>query len=132
MDEKIEVLEKNGRTNLLQETEQALKNHHLAFRNVKYILNKEGNIPVADFVREAQKINYNDGYGKVIIDPTLKIVGAYWWFERGNYDGNEGWIYYKKPSMPRLPAINFRLLETRHLGEDDLLTKLEKEEEKKK
>lgn len=95
--------------NLLTETEQALKNHNLSLKNIKYILNSEGYIPVADFVAAAHNINYNNGWGAVEIDPSLKIVGASWWLERANYDGLEGWIFCKKPSEPKYPAVDFNL-----------------------
>lgn len=95
--------------NLLVETEKALKNHHLTWNSVKYIRNGLGLIPIADFVSAAKQIYYNNGYGEVEIDPTLKIVGGCWWLERFNYDGHEGWIYVKKPQRPTLNAVDFKL-----------------------
>ncbi len=100
--------------NLLKETEKALSNHKLSFKNVKYILNKEGCIPISVFVDIAKGVNYENGYGSVNIDPTLKIVGTFWWLERFNYDGYEGWIYHKKPKCPTLIVTEVDLREDRY------------------
>lgn len=99
--------------NLLEETERALANHKLSFKNVKYILNKEGCVPISDFIEAAKCIDYDNSYGTVEIDPTLKIVGTFWWFERFNYDGYEGWVYHKKPQCPTLIVTKVDLREDR-------------------
>lgn len=99
--------------NLLDETEKALANHNLKLKNIKYILNREGYIPVADFVKAARATNYDNGYGCVNIDPTLCIVGQSWWLTREEYDGREGFVFHKRPQCPSLPATNFILRNTR-------------------
>lgn len=114
--------------NLLKETEEALKNHNLSLKNVKYILNAEGYIPIADFVTAARNTNYDNTWGSVEIDPSLKIVGACWWFERASYDGMEGWIFCKKPAEPSYPAVDFSL-RTERDNRYELINRLENKEE---
>ena len=93
--------------NLYDETEQALKNHRLGWRNIVFIMNKEGVVPIAEFCSQAKNLNYDDGFGLIMVDPSLRIVGKTWWMTRESYDGSEGWVYHKKPNMPTLPAVDF-------------------------
>ena len=95
--------------NLLKETEQALANHRFSWNGVHFICNSAGYIDLADFTRVAATITYDADHGDVHIDPTLKIVGSYWWFERGNYDGLEGWVFCQKPKAPTLRVPELRL-----------------------
>lgn len=99
--------------NFLEETQKALKNHGFSFRNIRCIRNAEGYIPIADFENAAYLTNYDNGYGEVEIDPTLVIIGSFWWFTRANYDGKEGWVYHHKPKKPALRAGNYNLRNTR-------------------
>lgn len=117
----------NAKMNLLRETEQALKNHDLSFKQVKYISNKEGLIPIAEFEKAAQGLWYDDGYGEVMIDPTLRIVGKRsWWLERANYDGNEGWVFHRRQQPPTVIAGEFSLTTNRGNEDENILFKLEK------
>jgi len=99
--------------NLLEETEKALKNHSTSMKYVKFIRNSEGLISIADFVEMASKINYDNGYGEVYIDPSLTIVGKFFWLTRGNYDGAEGWVYHHRPKEPTIYAGDVTLRNTR-------------------
>ncbi len=99
--------------NLLDETQQALERHELSFRNIKFIKNAEGKVPIAEFEKEAANFNYENGFGEVFVDPTLCIVGKFWWMERENYNGLEGWVFHKKPKEPALTAGDFLLKNTR-------------------
>lgn len=112
--------------NLLSETNKALSNHNLTWNSVKFIKNEDGLIPVADFISMATNINYDDGYGCIHIDPTLKIVGGSWWLERFDYDGHEGWIFIKKPQRPTLMAVDVKLDNTRTLNNLDWEKRIEK------
>jgi hypothetical protein len=50
---------------------------------------------------------YDAGYGGNEISLSLKIVGADWWLERGEYDGSEWWEFKTlptKPDMQRTPV----------------------------
>lgn len=112
--------------NLLEETEQALKNHGFKMKNVRCIRNAEGYITVADFTHQAANLNYDNGFGAVEIDPTLVIIGAFWWMTRENYDGLEGWVFHKKPKKPTLPAGDFSLRNKRNLHTGDFSEIVEK------
>lgn len=43
---------------------------------------------------------YDNGYGGAEIADHLKIVGADWWLERGEYDGAEWWEFKTLPTKP--------------------------------
>ena len=99
--------------NLLEETEKALANHNLKLKNIKYVLNREGFIPVAEYVRMARATYYDNEYGEVEIDPSLCIVGQCWWLSREEYDGYEGFVFHKRPMCPTLQAVGAVLKNTR-------------------
>ena len=99
--------------NLLEETEKALKNHKTNLPHVVCIKNAEGYMTTAEFAEQAAKINYDNGYGEVQIDPTLVIIGKFWWMDRQNYDGLEGWVYHHKPKKPTVKAGDVNLRNTR-------------------
>ena len=99
--------------NLLKETEDFLKKHKKRLSHIKFIRNAEGYIPVADFVSAAAKFDYDNGYGDVEVDPTLRIVGKFWWAARRTYDGKEWWEFYTKPKKPTLKAADFTVQNTR-------------------
>lgn len=122
----MEMGNDNDLINFLEETEAVLRKHDVSFRNIKCIRNAEGFIPIADFVTEAHKITYHNGYGSVEIDPTLVIIGSFWWLTRENYDGLEGWVYHKKPKKPTLQAHGFSLKNTRSDLHSSFENKIEK------
>ena len=96
--------------NLLQETEEVIKNGGFSLRNIKFILNKEGLIPIAEFVQKAGLLVYHKEKGaEPIVDPALRIVGGSWWLERVVEDGIEQWAFRKKPQRPTLQAADVNL-----------------------
>jgi hypothetical protein len=99
--------------NLLEETEAILKEYRRKVRQIKYIRNAEGYIPIADFIMAAEHFDYDNGYGEICVDPTLKIVGRFWWLSRRTYDGKEGWEFHLKPKKPTLKAVDFVIKNTR-------------------
>lgn len=46
----------------------------------------------------ASNFNYDNGYGGAEVDTALKVVGADWWLERGEYDGSEWWDFKTIPA----------------------------------
>lgn len=99
--------------NLLQETEEILKKHKRKISHIRFIRNAEGLIPVADFILAAENFNYDNGYGEIQVDPTIKIVGKFWWLARRTYDGKEWWEFYIKPKRPTVKAGDFLIQNTR-------------------
>lgn len=101
--------------NLLKETEYALRIHVKSSKAIKYICNAEGYIKIADFFTQAWKTNYNNRSGKMIIDPTIKIVGGNWWLERKQEGVLEGWVFRRRPFKPGLqvPTLDLTLLNDR-------------------
>lgn len=104
--------------NLLKETEDFLKDHKKKLSHIKFIRNAEGYVPVSDFVTAAANFNYDNDYGNVEVDPTLKIVGKFWWAERRTYDGKEWWVFCAKPKKPTVKAPDFMVRNRRHWGDD--------------
>ena len=104
--------------NLLKETEDFLKEHHKKLNHIKFIRNAEGYIPVSDFVTAAANFNYDNDYGNVEVDPTLKIVGKFWWAERRTYDGKEWWVFCAKPKKPTVKAPDFMVRNQRYWADD--------------
>ena len=99
--------------NLLKETEYILKKHRYKLYNIKYVRNAEGLIPVADFVTAARNFNYDNDHGDLCVDPTLVIVGKFWWMTRKSYDGKEWWEFHTKPKKPTVLAVDFMIQNTR-------------------
>lgn len=96
--------------NLLEETEEVLKEGGFSLRNIKFILNREGLIPVAEFVQKATVLLYQKiANAEPVVDPTLRIVGGSWWMERVVVDGIEQWAFRKKPQRPALQAADVNL-----------------------
>lgn len=54
-----------------------------------------------DFLRMADRIEYDSGFGCVEVEPELKVImrdGS--WFERAEYDGSEWWEHKHMPIKP--------------------------------
>lgn len=88
--------------NLLKETEYALRQHIKSSKAIKYICNAEGYIKIADFFTQAWKTNYDNRSGRMVIDPTIKLVGGNWWLERKQEGDLEGWVFRRRPFKPGL------------------------------
>ena len=105
--------------NLLKETEEVLKKYGYKLKHIRYIRNAEGFIPIADFVTAAERFDYDNGYGTVEVDPTIKIVGKFWWLTIHVYDGKECWQYHSKPKRPTIQAPDFVIQNTRTSWHED-------------
>lgn len=99
--------------NLLEETKRVLRENKHSIGNTKFIKNAEGYISVADFVTAAQNFSYNNELERPQVDPTLVLVGKFWWLSRMTINGVEQWIFHTRPKKPELPAIDFTLKNTR-------------------
>lgn len=98
------------RINLLQETEQALKQRGLSPEDVLWIGRPEHNWKCdwAGFVKQANFI-YDNGYGSAEIPMDLVVVGKDWWLERYEYDGAEWWEFKRAPKEPEGELCDERL-----------------------
>ncbi len=117
--------------NFLEETTKVMKNHKQQMKFVRCIRNKEGYIPIADFEKQAVCLNYDNGpFGpqkhKLAIDPTLMLIGQFWWIERESQNGVEGWVYHHKPPKPTLPAGEVSLINTRNDEPGEFMQRVEK------
>lgn len=96
--------------NFLAETQKALKTHGYKMRNIVQIQNAEGYIPIAQFEEKAYETVYDPTSAQTEIDPSLVIIGKFWWMTRErDSDGTEGWFFHKKPEKAALPALDYRL-----------------------
>jgi|SRR6267143_1107027 len=96
-----------SQTNLLQETLETLKAAGKTVSDVAWVRfgkDTEFQCSWADFAAAAD-FTYDNGYGGAEIDRSLKIVGADWWLERGEYDGSEWWEFKTLPTKPELPRV---------------------------
>lgn len=89
-------------TNLLNEVNLILVENGKNLDDIKFITCDDKLISREDFLVFAINLNYNDGYGGVKINLSLKIVGNNWWLERHEYDGSE-WFEFK--TIPIKPLI---------------------------
>ncbi len=86
--------------NLYKEMMAAFKPYKITERAIVFVSCSTGRIPIANFIDFAKSCDYDNDYGCVHIDPTLKIVGRTFWLARGWYDGREGFIMNKHPIKP--------------------------------
>lgn len=97
----------SDKMNLLLETQEILAAHSKTPAHVSFVMRAAQhyeNRPAisfswAEFAALAD-FNYNSGYGGNEIEGSLKIVGADWWLERGEYDGSEWWEFKTMPKRP--------------------------------
>ena len=95
--------------NLLDETKELLKKYELNEKRIMYIYNAEGIIETARFMDLAANYNYDNENDIPNVDPTICVVGIYFWLTRG-YDGKaEGWVFHKKPPKPTVECSDFQL-----------------------
>ena len=109
----LEAQENKKLVNFFDETMDFLKaNHKMINKAGVYILNAYGYITRAEFDMTAKEINYDPHSGHITIDPTLKIVGHFWWIERRFTGEREGWYLCKLPFKPQTPSVYTSLLYT--------------------
>lgn len=88
-------------TNLFEEVVNELKCHDYEIKDIKSITihDKDDKIhffDIKNFLEVAKTIDYDDGYGGVEIDLSLRITmndGSF--FQRAEYDGSEWFEYYE-------------------------------------
>ena len=87
--------------NFLQETKDELKEHNKTFDDVIFVADyfQKLRISPEEFIRRAENIIYNDGYGLEEINTALVVVGKDFWLERHEYDGSEWWEYKSIPNI---------------------------------
>ena len=93
-------------TNLLNETLDFLTDNGKSPTDVAWVQWEEFYCSWVEFVNAAA-FEYDSGFGGAEIQTSLKIVGADWWLERGEYDGSEWWEFKTmptKPAMQRTPV----------------------------
>ncbi len=90
--------------NLLKETSEFLSERGKSADDVHWVQSrtsdgKEISFSWMQFVALAN-FDYDDGYGCTEVNQSLKVVGADWWLERGEYDGSEWWEFKTMPICP--------------------------------
>lgn len=117
--------------NFLFETQKALKAHGFKMYNIVQIQNAEGYIPIAQFEERAYEIVYDPTSPQTEIDPTLVIIGKFWWMTRErDSDGTEGWLFHHKPEKAALPALDYKLRTSYLTTQTTIKDKLEKDGKK--
>lgn len=101
-------------TNLLQETIDFLHKHGKTEANVQWVGSSHFSTSWQHFKAVAD-FYYDEGHGSHEIALDLLIVGADFWLERQEYDGQEGWEFKTMPTKPALSIDlqNNDLLRTR-------------------
>jgi len=97
--------------NFLKETEDLLKKHKKKSTDVLFVSNGSTYVAYEEFVKQAD-FEYNNGYGRAMINKKLVIVGTNWWIERQEYDGAEWWAFKTIPTKPKRKLKVFNLSET--------------------
>jgi len=87
-------------TNLLEETNAALRRRHKTWDDVKWVGTPKIVIPTEVFKAVAAKCDYDSGFGAQVVVADLVIVGDNWYFERHEYDGAESWHFKQIPTKP--------------------------------
>lgn len=98
---------------LYLETVEALEKNGHNGDEVIFVTDGIHNCFWLDFVQQLvdqDGVYYDPGYGSVMINLDLKIVGSNWWLERQQYDGKEWWAYKEQPKNPCQPG-KLRILE---------------------
>lgn len=89
--------------NLLQETTGYMKENGKAPADVQFVRFGKGPFFCSwDEFAAAANFTYDNGYGGAEVDTGLRIVGADWWLERGEYDGSEWWEFKTLPAKPEM------------------------------
>jgi len=88
--------------NLLQETIKVLSYYDKTLEDIEYVQLDDEYCLSGDFVKLAETINYDAGYGLAYINQNLLIIGNNWWLERREYDGSEWWEFQTFPRKPHI------------------------------
>lgn len=86
--------------NLWYETKTILAQHGKTFDDIKWVGGNEFTIDKDQFVKLADKTNYDNGYGSPQVALDLVLVGEDFYLTRDEYDGSEWWSWHCVPTMP--------------------------------
>lgn len=92
--------------NFLQETVDIMQRYYKTTDDVKFIKCRDhanASKRICDWkdFEAMANVEYDSGYGSVIINESLKIVGDGWWMKRKEYDGSEWWQFKKQPKYSK-------------------------------
>lgn len=99
--------------NFLQETKEVLEKYNKTFDDIIFVADcfHQLRISPEEFIRRAENIIYDNGYGLEEINTALVVVGKDFWLERHEYDGSEWWEY---KSIPNIDDFTLEDKETSH------------------
>ena len=101
-------------SNLLKETLEHLKTHGKKSTDVRWVGSVNyGYFDWEYFVKIAD-MEYNNGFGTILVATDLKVVGDDWWLERHEYDGSEWWEYKSMPKKPESKIEPARVITTKY------------------
>ena len=86
--------------NLLEETLKILEDNNLLREDIEWIGSGDCYFTLDEFIKVANKADYDSGYGGNEVAGDLLVVGKDWWLERGEYDGSEWWSLKRLPIKP--------------------------------
>jgi hypothetical protein len=98
--------------NLYEETMAVLKEHGKTFDDIVGICGDDFQISKNCFL-ELSNTLYDEDYGAAEVATDLRLVGADFWLERGEYDGREWWDYKTMPNLNNLPCKDITALTVR-------------------
>lgn len=94
--------------NFKEETLGVLKFNGKTIKDIKWIGNEKGYIPIDEFFKKAN-FEYDAGYGAQEVAADIIIVGDEFIMTREEYDGSEWWKYTKPIEMPKEKLENYKL-----------------------
>lgn len=83
--------------NLLAETLKVLEKNGKAPSDVEWVGTRSVAASWRRFASLAAGLDYNNGFGAVVVSEQLVVVGNDWWLERHEYDGEEWWEFKTIP-----------------------------------
>ena len=92
------------RVNLLEETLKKLHEYGKEPKDVVFVTDGDVSVFWREFAEQATNFYYDNGFGFVMVNEKLKIVGADWWLERFEYDGSEWWEFKTQPRNTSKPG----------------------------
>lgn len=95
--------------NFLQETKEVLEKYNKTFDDIIFVADCFHQLCISpeEFIRRAENIIYDNGYGL----EEIVVVGKDFWLERHEYDGSEWWEY---KSIPNIDDFTLEDKETSH------------------